>query len=187
MTKVEIAELFGVICAYWPKHSDAFAKAGAPEVNAWHSMLGDYDAGIVHVAFKKYAALNTWPPSPNEILTAVAEIQHPEDNLGADEAWGMVLQAIRKFGYNNESAALESLPQMVAETVKSMGWLELCMSENAAVDRGQFRKAYEARAQRKKTDHQLPPSLKNSIGALQKQMAMDSAKKVVAIGEKAGL
>ena len=186
MTKTDIVELFGMICAFWPRHSSDFAKAGAPTVNAWHLLLGDTPKKHGELALAKLAALNTFPPNANELLRVIAEIEYPDDSVGADEAWGIVLRAVREYGYNNGREAMDSMPPVVAQTVRDMGWLELCMSENISVDRGQFRRAYEARVQRRKDDIQLPAGLQKSIEAFQKQKAIGAAGNVIALEKASG-
>lgn len=166
MTKNEVVKLFAMLCSLWPSQAKNFDAASELSRDTWHAMLGGEDTAVVVTALQKLAATNKFMPSIADILEAVAEIKHPNDFIDPDEAWGIVMQSIKRYGYMNGEKALDAMPKIVADTVRTMGWRDLCMSENIAIDRGQFRKAYEIRLGRVKERAQLPRAVSNKMTAL---------------------
>ena len=66
-----------------------------------------------------------------------------------------------------ENLALERMSEQTREVVKRMGFKNLCTSENITADRANFRMIYEQISHRKKTDLQIPQSVKNAIASVQ--------------------
>ena len=165
MTRNEIVKLFEIICSLWPRWAKDF-NAGTLARDTWHAMLGGEDTNVVVTALQKLAATNKYMPSIAEILEAVAEIKQPNDFIDPGEAWGIVQRSIRRYGYMHGEEAMKAMPKLVADTVRTMGWPDLCKSENIAVDRGQFRKAYEIRLAREKEKAQVPQAVTTKMAAL---------------------
>ena len=55
------------------------------------------------------------------------------------------------------------MDEITRQTVQQMGWVNICMSENEAADRANFRMIYERLAQRRKQDAQIPERLHQLI------------------------
>jgi hypothetical protein len=51
--------------------------------------------------------------------------------------------------------------------VDSIGFMQLCMSENIMVERAHFQKIFEIFAKREQTDRQIPLQLRQAISQLQ--------------------
>jgi hypothetical protein len=83
------------------------------------------------------------------------------------------LAAVRKYGSYNKMEALESLDSLTRKCVESIGYTELCMSENIMVERAHFQKVFEVFAKREQTDKQIPLQLKQAISQMQLK-SMDS-------------
>jgi hypothetical protein len=76
--------------------------------------------------------------------------------LDADEAFVAMLDAVRRFGWPNEAAAMDSLPAPVQSTVRALGgWSEVCKSENPEALRAHFRQAYSTAAERSRRSRYL--------------------------------
>lgn len=174
MTKNEVVQLFEILCSLYPSQAKNF-NAGAIARDTWHAMLGDKPIELVSLAIQKLAASSVFIPSIAEIRETIAEIESPNDFIDADEAWGIVYKSIGKYGYYNGEKALESMPPIVADTVRTMGWRDLCMSENVSVDRGQFRKAYEIRLMRTKEKAQTPQRIVREMEQLVSGLAVNAA------------
>ena len=80
--------------------------------------------------------------------------------------WEQVERAIRNYGTYNPEKALESMDELTRETVKRMGFTNLCLSDNQTADRANFRIIYEQLAERKKTDAQIPENVKQLISKM---------------------
>lgn len=87
--------------------------------------------------------------------------------LGTTPDWGngweQVENAIKIYGSYRQAEALESMDEITRDTVKRLGFYNLCMSENQTADRANFRMIYEQIAERKKRDKQIPESLRLTI------------------------
>lgn len=161
MTKAECSKLLAILAAGFPKF-----EVDELKVTVWHEMLSDIDYSVASVAAKKIILEKTFPPSIAEFREAVTFLTSPQIATGI-EAWGEVKQAIRKFGYYREEEALESMSESTRQTVKHLGWRELCMSEDPeGVIRGQFVRLYEQVAGKEKQQAILPESLKEAMTAL---------------------
>lgn len=85
-------------------------------------------------------------PGITELREAVAAMQLGNSAgerlfLDHDEAWRFVFQCFGTVGRNRNFPDTHPL---VKAAVESVGWVEMCNSENQDVLRGQFRKAYES-------------------------------------------
>lgn len=156
MTVNEFATISMALKAAYP-NSNLMPDKQSKEV--WYTMLSDLDYMVCMTAIKEIISGNKFAPSIAEIrekCTGLTSI--PIKDYG--EAWESVLTAIRKYGWPEELKALESLDELTRKCVKRIGFVNICMSENIAADRANFRMIYETEANRKKMDNQLSPRLK---------------------------
>jgi hypothetical protein len=134
--------------------------------NMWYALLGDLDYNACAMAIKKYMLTNKFPPTVAEIRELVSGIVNG-DPLTWGESWERALAAVRKYGSYNKMEALNSLDSLTRKCVESIGYMELCMSENIMVERAHFQKVFEVFAKREQTDKQIPLQLKQAISQLQ--------------------
>ena len=164
MRRSEMAQVMAEISVAYPK---AFAAWGEAERDAairlWHEMFADVELGVMRLAVRKLMLESPYPPTIADVRERVAQIQQPETAMGADEAWGYVIRALRKYGNYRTKEALESMPENVRTLVKRIGWAEMCMSENIDVIRGQFCKLYVAMMERRRKDSLLPQGMRDMI------------------------
>lgn len=153
-------EEFGVIAKairqYYPKET----IMPTPEsVALWFEELKDLDATVTKTAIRKWVSTNKWSPSIAELREAVNKITQPKIKDWS-EAFEEARQAIRRFGWYNPKDALDSLDELTRETVRRMGYHDMCMSENHASDRANFRDIYNTLAERKKQERQIPEAIR---------------------------
>lgn len=175
MTKGETAKLLAVIAASFPRFEVDDLK-----VKVWHEMLGDLDYTVASMAVKKIILQNTFAPAISEVRKAALEVMTPEsERITAAEAWGMVKRAFSRYSIYREKEALASLPGPVADTVRYMGWRELCMSEEGEIVRAQFLRMYDQVATRRQEDALLPLAMRGEIGKLAAKMDIKPALRLV--------
>jgi hypothetical protein len=146
-------------------------------MDMWYMFLQDLDYKVCQNAVLEIISTSKFPPTIAEIREKCSHlISLPVKDYG--EAWESVLKAIRKFGYPRELEALESLDEVTRSCVKSLGYVNICMSENIVADRANFRDIYESRAQRKKTDNQLPLSLRTEKQKMIDSLIQDTVKQI---------
>jgi hypothetical protein len=134
--------------------------------NMWYALIGDLPYEVCAVAVKKYMLINKFPPTVAEIREMAANIVNGEP-LAWGESWERALNAVRKYGSYNKMEALESLDPLTRKCVESIGYMELCMSENIMVERAHYQKIFEVFSKREQTDKQIPLGLQQAISNLQ--------------------
>jgi hypothetical protein len=132
----------------------------------WYALLGDLTYDACALAIKKYMLTNKFPPTVAEIRELVSGIVNG-DPLTWGESWERALNAVRKFGSYNKVAALESLDPLTRKCVESVGYMDLCMSENIMVERAHFQRIFEIYSKREQTEKQMPLALQQAISNLQ--------------------
>lgn len=159
MTREETAKLLAFITALYPRIELAPAS-----VAAWHEMLGDMPFDVAMTATKRVLAQQTFPslPAIGEIRAAAADLTAPKLR-DPGEAWREVMTEIRRIGAYGEPHF--STPQ-IAMTVETIGWRELCLSEEGdGVIRAHFFRVYEQYARRAREDAILPEALQHRLPA----------------------
>ena len=96
------------------------------------------------------------------LIALIRNFAIPED-LSAGEAWGEVLRQISSIGSYRQPKFKDDL---IAQSVSCIGWRNLCLSENIAIERAHFLKIYESLNKRKRIqtltiDHDLNKMIKN--------------------------
>ncbi len=138
------------------------------QMDWWYDLLGDMPFQTAILALKKYALSNKFPPSVSEIRTIAADLTG-ERLPDADEAWGQVNNAIRRFGYMKEREALDSMSEPVRKAVERIGFQNICQSpyEQLNTLRAQFRGAYEAEYRRSMEVHKMPERMRLEQATMQ--------------------
>ena len=121
-------------------------KAAYPSANVmpddssksvWYTMLSDLDYRVCLNAVKEHISTNRFAPTIAELREkCTARMTEPIPD--AEEAWGLVMRAVRRFGYLQETEAMESLDPLTRGIVKRFGFGQLCRSENIVADRAHF-------------------------------------------------
>lgn len=169
----ETGELLAIIKEAYPNFFKDQNDPG-PTVKVWNSFLCDLGAELALTAIQKHIAISKFPPTIADIRHQAFEITRG-DSLTADEAWGMVLEAVHKFGHYQAIDGLMSLPPKIRSVARSMGWDALCMAEidKIGVERGQFIKLYNSKVERDMEIEMLPPKLREIIGRTGQKLITD--------------
>ena len=149
--------------------------------NMWFALMGDLPYEVCSVATQKYMLTNKFPPTVAEIRELAANAVNG-DPLTWGESWERALNSVRKYGSYNKQAALDSLDPITRKCVESIGYMQLCMSENIMVERAHYQKIFEVFAKREQTEKQMPLGLQQAINQLQLK-GMDGQ---LLLGEKDG-
>lgn len=149
--EIEITKLVGVLAACFPT-----VQMSASSVNAYVSMLKDIPREVLRATVEQCIA-------ESEFLPTIARLRDKAFLLMSDvahlptpfEAWGIVIQEVRRTGFYRSPKFEQAL---IARAVECIGWQELCMSENHVADRAHFVKVYEALVRRAIQDAKALPS-----------------------------
>jgi hypothetical protein len=170
MNRQEFATLAAAIRTFYPKEN---ILPNEQAMELWYRELSDIPYSVIEAALRKWVATNKWSPSIAEIRELIINIQYG-DQLTWGEAWERALNAVRKYGSYNKKEALDSLDPLTRRCVESIGYMDLCMSENIMVERAHFQKIFEIYSKRQQTDRTLPASLVNAIEQTRKNNALES-------------
>ena len=138
-------------------------------IEHWEEMLSDIPDELILAAVKVVKLKSQFRPKIAEIRQAALALLNPETEIDAGQAWGMVLKAIRRFGYSQESQAMAALPPTVANAARRVGWMDLCNGEEMH-SRAHFLKMFEGMQEREKQIGVLPPALQSHF----RQAALES-------------
>lgn len=134
--------------------------------NMWFALMGDLPYDVCNVSIQKYMLTNKFPPTVAEIREMAAGVVNG-DPLTWGESWERALNAVRRYGSYNKAEALNSLDPLTRKCVESIGYMELCMSENIMVERAHFQKIFDVYQRREQTDRQMPLQLQEAINLIQ--------------------
>ena len=137
------------------------------KLKVWFDQFSHLPVGLCKAAAKIYLQRGIkFLPSIGEFSKILSEIQARALNVpDADEAFKLASDAIRQFGYSREIEAMKSLPEAVRRAAGTIGWREMCMSENAPALRAHFRQAYESIASRMTKNAGMSPKLQKLLGS----------------------
>lgn len=175
MTRGETLKLIFLIKQLYPG-KNGFVSMGESELKAtaetWSMMLEDVDFGLAQQALKRHASLSSFAPSIAELRKEAVSAVAGEKITG-DEAWEIILSAVRKYGYARKQEGISQMP----ETVQPMArrWFdEICVTENdvLGVTRGQFLKAWAIHEDKEQTMKQLPGGISEAITKMLQEKRM---------------
>lgn len=173
MDKKEFAMFAAALKTYYPKEN---LLPNTQAMELWFRQLEDIPFQIAEITLNKWVATNKWSPTIADIREQAASVKTGDKPLWSD-GWEEVLRAISKFGSYRETEALQSMTETTRQAVKRLGFRNICMSENIAADRANFRMIFEQIVEREHKEKQLPMNLMNLIESVrekEKQMLLDA-------------
>lgn len=165
MDKKEFGLFASALKTYYPKEN---LLPNQQAMELWYRQLQDIPYQVAELALNKWVSTNKWSPSIAEIREQAATIRCGDKPLWSD-GWDATLRAIKRFGSYGQAEAMASLDDITRQTVKRLGYLELCRSENIMADRANFRMIFEQIAERENVARQMPVSLTNLIESVRKE------------------
>src|SRR3990167_8529852 len=100
-------------------------------------------------------------PSVGELRGAVMDLRRASMNIpSAYDAWQEVLSQIGNVG---SYGSPEFSSHLIDKVVKSLGWRNLCLSENQVSDRARFLQAFEQLVERAAREDMLLPEVRGYI------------------------
>lgn len=160
MKSSEMQDILSDAAACWPNF-----EATQRRRDVWMRLLGHIHANVVAAAIDTHATQCQFPPTPADVLRIIGKLKATVtgEATSPEEAFGLVLTAVRRFGYYQESNALASLPAKVAKAAKMLGWQEICLSENLEALRAHFYRTYKSVEDNQSFTENLPPAVKRGL------------------------
>lgn len=162
MDRKEFATFAAALRTFYPKEQ---LLPNQQAMELWYRELQDIPYRVAETALRKWVATNKWSPSIAEIREAVTGISK-ERIPDWSEAWENVLTAVRTYGSYQPQEAMASLDERTRSCVRRVGFRNICMSENISVERANFRRIYEAAAERDAHEMALPAPVKQAIAEI---------------------
>lgn len=159
MNKKEFSIFASALRTYYPKEK---LLPNEQAMELWYNQLKDIPYNVASATLEKWVAIEKWSPSIADLRKTAVEIVNGT-TYDWGEGWGQVEKAIRKYGMYNEAEAMESMDDITRQTVKRLGFINICTSDNYQADRANFRMIYEQLAEKKEKDSQVPTRLKALI------------------------
>lgn len=164
MTKQEFSVFASAMRTYFPKES---ILPNSQAMELWYRQLQDIPCEVAEVALQKWVSVNKWSPSIADIRELAASICGGEISDWG-ESWEKVISACRRYGRNRALEAMESFDDITREAVKRVGgFIYICNSENIVADRARYEQVYNALAERKKKENQIPLPVHEVIQRIQ--------------------
>lgn len=165
MTKQEFAIFASAIRTYYPKEN---ILPNQQAMELWFRELQDIPYQVAEAALRQWVSTNKWSPSIAEIRETASTVQSGSIPDWGD-GWEQVIMAIRKYGSYRIPEAMESFDPITRQCVERLGFRNICMSENIAADRANFRMIFEQLAERKQKEQQMALPLKQLIQGIQQK------------------
>ena len=116
-------------------------------VDIWYRKLGDIPYDVMAAVVNRWIETKTQPPTIAALRQEADIVVNGLPPTWAD-GWEQVIRAIGRYGYMQREAALASMDEVTAETVRRIGWQQICESENVDALRANFRMVYETMSRR---------------------------------------
>jgi len=170
MDKKEFATFAMALKTYYPREQ---LLPNQQAMELWYRELCDIPYYVAEAGLRKWVVNNKWSPSIAEIREMTTDVTKGEiPDWG--EGWDSTCRAIRRYGSYNVKEAMASLDEITRETVRRIGFINLCMSENVTADRANFRMIYEQLADRKRKEEKMPDRLKLLIAGMKDMNLLES-------------
>lgn len=131
--------------------------------------LCDIDYNVMTMALNQWVAVNKWAPTIADLREESYSIVDP-GIADWDAAYEEVRKNIRKYGFYNAEEGLAHLSGVTLETVKRLGYTNICLSDNPTATRANFRDIYNRLAERARSEARMPAGLLNAVKQARLQM-----------------
>ena len=168
MNKQEFSKWVMALKTYYPREQ---LLPNAQAIELWFQELHDIPMNVAEAALRKWVAVSKWSPTIAEIREMCVDVKRGDAPDWSD-GWAQVQLAIRRFGCYRPAEAMASLDPITRETVRRLGFHNLCVSENPMSDRKQFRDTFEIMAKREQMRLQLPIELQGDIKSIQAEFKL---------------
>lgn len=113
----------------------------------WYKKLRDIPYEVMSAVVNRWIDTRNSPPTIADLRAEASVVVNGLPPTWSD-GWEQVQKAIGRYGYMQREAALASMDEVTAETVRRIGWQQICENENVDALRANFRMVYETMARR---------------------------------------
>ena len=163
MNKQEFSKWVMALKTYYPREQ---LLPNAQAIELWFQELQDIPMNVAEAALRKWVSTSKWSPTIAEIREMAVDVKRG-DAPEWSEGWMQTQMAIRRFGRYRPGEALASLDPITRETVRRLGFNNLCDTEDIGYYAKRFQQTYEIMAKREQMRFQLPIGLQDTIKSIQ--------------------
>lgn len=136
LSSSDIAKILAPVWVQFPRRENK-----REHIALWHRLFRNVPYRALERAVILCLAHSKFEPTVADVREMLVEMQGRR--IEPVQAFGLLRRAVQRFGYYQEERAMKALPSNVAQAARSMGWKEICMSENPEALRAHFMKAFE--------------------------------------------
>lgn len=123
MNKSDFTKIIAIIRAAYPNQKFITNEL---ELNYWYMELKDLQYDVLSKAVRRHIQTNTFVPTIAGLRNLYGELLS-DDSTTADEAYNILINAIRDYGYNNWEPARARFSPRIKRTIDHMGgWISVC-------------------------------------------------------------
>ena len=131
----------------------------------WYKKLRDIPYEVMSAVVNRWIDTRNAPPTIADLRAEASVVVNGLPPTWAD-GWEQVQKAIGRYGYMQREAALASMDEVTAETVRRIGWQQICENENVDALRANFRMVYETMARRLQEDRLISSGTQQKLDAV---------------------
>jgi hypothetical protein len=132
------------------------SEATVETIAVYDRLLRHIPAGELQIIVDQCIVECKFFPTVAEIMERYRATVHVDARITAADAWQEVTRAFWEVGYTGTP----NFSPITARVVASLGWRELCMSENQMADRAHFMRMYDQIVERNEREQRLLPQTK---------------------------
>jgi hypothetical protein len=163
-TREEIKAILGYLVMAYPNFKPDFTSP-INTLDVYYDILKDISEDELKLAVRScVAGPSAFAPSPGEIRSKVTGLHVKASGVpSAGEAWEEVMRKMVSGGCHNGTP--EYSHPLIRKAVQAIGIVNIGMSENLGVERGQFLKIYSSYLERAIDDASMLPEVSDYIDA----------------------
>ena len=151
-TRQEITAIMSLLNEAYPASKQQLSKT---LIDLWVAILGQHEFGVLKAACIKLISENKFAPTIADISEQVKRLATLSQPTAA-EAWGLVRESVKQYGYYEQQKGRECLPAIVRHVVDLIGYREICQSDEPQIVRAQFMRMYDSTLGREVEQRFLP-------------------------------
>lgn len=163
MTKEDTKKIIAGISSYYPNFKPDNPSA---TVSIWAAVLEPYNYKLIEKALLEYFRSDTsgFAPTPGQLI-ALTNKNAGEQGVTGQEAWSLVMNAMRNSAYNSvdEFAKLPKLVQRAVGSADRLRQLAITEDLNQQVEMSLFINTYNQLKERDRQDLAVRPALEGGM------------------------
>lgn len=158
----EFLQIWNLLALRYPAYCrEMAAETLRDRLQLFYQLLADVPLDLLKNAALRHMTISRFFPDESELREAATALS-AGPLPSAVEAWGEVLDAMARaehYCFVDHVDVPQFANPITARLVASLGWRNLCLSENGIADRARFIESYEQLAARHENEQRLPPQL----------------------------